>query len=156
NAVRLQLFYGLLTAALAVLVLGKNSVTFLIGWEVMAVSAFFLVGTQDDEADVNAAAWLYLAASHVATVSLFVMFALLYGITGTYDLIPFSAEPLSPGMSAAIFLLAVCGFGLKAGVMPLHFWLPSAHAMAPSHVSAVMSGVLIKTGIYGLVRMTSL
>ena len=153
---KLRLFYGLLTASLTVLVLGGNSVTFLIGWEIMAVSAFFLVGTQDDQDDVCTAAWLYLAASHTATLSLFVMFALLYQATGSYDLVPLAPGVLSPGMAAGIFLLALAGFGLKAGVMPLHFWLPSAHAMAPSHVSAVMSGVLIKTGIYGLVRITSL
>jgi hydrogenase-4 component B len=156
TAGRLQLFYGLLVFSLTILVLARNAVTFLVGWEMMAVSAFFLVGTQSEEDDVNAAAWLYLAASHAATLSLFAMFALLYGLTGSYDLASLSPEKLSPGTSAAVFLLAVVGFGVKAGVMPLHFWLPSAHAMAPSHVSSVMSGVLIKAGIYGLVRITSL
>ena len=151
---KLQVFYGLLTSALSVLVLSHNSVTFLVGWEGMAISAFFLVGTQDEKDDVREAAWLYLAASHAATIALFMMFALMYGATGSYDLVPLSNEALGAGNATIIFLLALAGFGLKAGLMPLHFWLPSAHAMAPSHVSAVMSGVLIKAGIYGLVRMT--
>lgn len=153
---KLRLFYGLMAASLAVLVLARNSVTFLVGWEGMAVSAFFVVGTQDEQDDVREAAWLYLAASHAATLSLFAMFALLYGVTGSYELAPFSSDVVGPGLSTVVFLLALGGFGLKAGLMPLHFWLPSAHAMAPSHVSAVMSGVLIKAGIYGLVRITSL
>ncbi len=151
---KLQVFYGLLTSALTVLVLAHNSVTFLVGWEGMAISAFFLVGTQDEKDDVREAAWLYLAASHAATLALFMMFALMFGATGNYDLVPLSNEVLGAGNATILFLLALAGFGLKAGLMPLHFWLPSAHAMAPSHVSAVMSGVLIKAGIYGLVRMT--
>jgi len=156
NGRRLRLFYGLLTSALAVLMLASNSVTFLVGWEVMAVSAFFLVGSEDDNDEVRAAGWLYLAASHGATLALFAMFALLYGATGSYDLTPLATDSIAPPLATAVFLLGLAGFGLKAGVMPLHFWLPSAHAMAPSHVSAVMSGVLIKSGIYGLVRLTSI
>ena len=154
NSHKLQVFYGLLAASLTVLVLARNSITFLVGWEGMAISAFFLVGTQDDEDDVREAAWLYLAASHAATLALIAMFALLYGATGNYDLVPLPSDALENGLATCIFLLALAGFGLKAGLMPLHFWLPSAHAMAPSHVSAVMSGVLIKSGIYGLVRIT--
>lgn len=156
NARKLRLFYGWLTASLMIVVLASNSVTFLFGWEGMAVSAFFLVGTEDDRDDVREAAWLYLAASHAATLSLFTLFAALYGLTGTFDLRPFTTAEISPGWASALFLLALGGFGLKAGLMPLHFWLPSAHAMAPSHVSAMMSGVLIKMGIYGLVRLTGL
>lgn len=153
---RLRFFYGLLTAALAILILARNSVTFLFGWEIMAVSAFFLVATDHREAEVREAAWLYLAASHAATLSLFALFAFMYGTTGSYDLKPLAAGSISPTATTIMFLLALIGFGLKAGIMPLHFWLPSAHAMAPSHVSALMSGVLIKAGIYGLVRFTSL
>ena len=84
------------------------------------------------------------------------MFGLMYGATGSFDLTPFTPSQFSPAYASAVFLLALFGFGLKAGIMPLHFWLPSAHAMAPSHVSAMMSGVLIKMGIYGLVRVTGL
>ncbi len=154
NGKRLRLFYGLLSASLATLVLARNSVTFLVGWEGMAVSAFFAVATEDDKDDVRDTGWMYLAASHSATLILIAMFSLLYAVSGSYDLIPLAPARIAPHMASIVFVLALVGFGLKAGIMPLHFWLPSAHAMAPSHVSAVMSGVVIKMGIYGLVRIT--
>ncbi len=153
---KLRVFYGLLAASLAVLVLAHNSVTFLFGWEGMAMAAFFLVATEDRNPEARAAGWLYLAASHFATLCLFALFGLLYGLTGSFDLVPLAAGSISPVAVNVVFLLALAGFGLKAGIMPLHFWLPSAHAMAPSHVSALMSGVMIKAGIYGLVRITSI
>ena len=156
NARKLRLFYGLLSACLMIVVLAKNSITFLMGWEGMAMSAFFLVGTEDERSEVREAAWIYLAASHASTLALFTMFGLMYGATGNYDLSPFTSSQFPPVYASAVFLLALAGFGLKAGLMPLHFWLPSAHAMAPSHVSAMMSGVLIKMGVYGLVRVTGL
>jgi hydrogenase-4 component B len=84
------------------------------------------------------------------------MFGLLRSATGTFALAPLGEDAVSPGKASAIFLLALAAFGLKAGIMPLHIWLPGAHAMAPSHVSALMSGVLIKIGIYGLVRISAL
>jgi hydrogenase-4 component B len=152
----LRLFYGTLTAGLALLVIARNSILFLFGWEVMALSAFFLVTTEDHEKDVREAGWLYLVATHAATLCLFALFALIRSANGSFALVPMSQDSLAPGLATAIFVLAVIGFGLKAGIMPLHVWLPSAHAAAPSHVSAIMSGVLIKMGIYGLVRVTSL
>jgi hydrogenase-4 component B len=157
NALRVQLFYGLLPAGMALLVVARNGVLFLFGWEIMALSAFFLVAAEDQDAGVRAAGWLYLVATHVATLCLFALFALLARANnGDFTLNPIPAQRLTPGLTAAIFVLALVGFGLKAGVMPLHVWLPSAHAMAPSHVSAVMSGVLIKMGVYGIVRVTGL
>jgi hydrogenase-4 component B len=151
---RLRFFYGLLSASLATLVLARNSVTLLVGWEGMAVSAFFVVATEDEREDVRDAGWMYLAASHAATLVLVAMFAILFAASGSYDLVGLTANQITPTVASIVFVLALLGFGLKAGIMPLHFWLPSAHAMAPSHVSAVMSGVLIKMGIYGLVRIT--
>jgi formate hydrogenlyase subunit 3/multisubunit Na+/H+ antiporter MnhD subunit len=156
NGRKLRLFYGLLGAGMAVLVLARNAVLFLVAWEVMALSAFFLVATEDEEKPVREAAWLYLAAAHLATLCLFAMFALLHSATGSFTLALAPDATLPPGLATAIFLLALAGFGLKAGIMPLHVWLPSAHATAPSHVSALMSGVFIKMGIYGLVRIGSL
>src|SRR5581483_4284440 len=132
----------------------ENSIVFLLGWEVMALAAFFMVTTEDHDPQVCAAGWLYLAATHCATLALFAVFALLRHLNGSFALkTPEGA--VAPEMATAILLLALVGFGVKAGVMPLHVWLPSAHAMAPSHVSALMSGVLIKMGIYGLMRVTS-
>lgn len=156
NGRKLRLFYGTLTAGMALLVIARNSVVFLFGWEVMALSAFFLVTTEDHDREVRETGWLYLVATHVATLCLFGLFAVLRAVSGSFALNPLNQDSLTPGLGTAIFILALGGFGLKAGIMPVHVWLPSAHAAAPSHVSAIMSGVLIKMGIYGLVRVTSL
>jgi hydrogenase-4 component B len=155
NGRKLRLFYGLMTAGMGSLVIAQNSIVFLMGWEAMALAAFFLVDTEDEKPAVRTASWIYLVATHVATLSLFALFALLCAARGTYAFGTIDADAIGPWMSTAIFVLGLVGFGLKAGIMPLHVWLPSAHAMAPSHVSAIMSGVLIKMGIYGLVRITS-
>ncbi len=143
NGRKLRLFYGTLAAGMALLVLARNGVLFLVGWEVMALSAFLVLTTEDDRAEVRAVGYVYLAATHVGTLALFALFALL-------------GDGAAAAPAGAVFLLALLGFGLKAGIMPLHLWLPGAHAAAPSHVSAIMSGVLLKTGIYGLVRISSL
>jgi hydrogenase-4 component B len=156
NGRKLRFFYGMLTAGMALLVIARNSILFLFGWEIMALAAFFLVTTEDEEQEVRAAGWIYLVATHTATLFLFALFALLHAASGSFALEPLRPEALSRGSATAIFVLALLGFGLKAGIMPLHVWLPSSHAVAPSHVSALMSGVIIKMGIYGLVRVTSL
>ena len=152
NGRGLTLSYGLLAAALMVLVVARDGILFLLAWEVMAVSAFFAVAAEDHLAETRSAAWLYLICSHIATLCLFAMFSLTGAATGAFG---FTALPTNapPALSTAVFLLALVGFGTKAGIMPMHIWLPSAHASAPSHVSALMSGVVIKMGIYGLVRM---
>lgn len=156
NGRKLRLFYGMLPAGMALLVIARNSILFMLGWEVMALSAFFLVTTEDHQPEIRAAGWLYLIATKFATVSLFALFGLLRAASGSFALAPLSDGTLTPGMATAIFAFTVVAFGLKAGLMPLHVWLPSAHANAPSHVSAIMSGVIIKMGIYGIVRITSL
>jgi hydrogenase-4 component B len=156
NGQKLRFFYGTLTAGMALLVIARNSILFLFGWEIMAVSAFFLVTTEDTQDEVQDAGWIYLAAAHTSTLCLFALFALLHAVTGSYTLGPLDPKAVTPGVATALFVLALAGFGLKAGIMPLHVWLPSSHAAAPSHVSALMSGVIIKMGIYGLVRVTSL
>ena len=156
NGCKLRLFYGILAGGMALVVIARNSIVFLFGWEIMALAAFFLVTTEDESAPVREAGWVYLVAAHVATLCLFALFALLRGATGSFALAPVAESSLSTGAATAIFALALVGFGLKAGIMPLHIWLPSSHAIAPSHVSAIMSGVIIKMGIYGLVRVTSL
>jgi hydrogenase-4 component B len=156
NGRKLRLFYGTLTAGMALLVIARNSILFLFGWEFMALSAFFLVTTEDHLKEVRETGWIYLVATHVATLCLFALFALLHAASGSFALVPLAPEGLTPRTTAAIFVLALIAFGIKAGIMPLHVWLPSAHAITPSHVSAIMSGVIIKMGIYGLVRITSL
>ena len=156
NARTLRFFYGTLTAGMALLVIAQNGLLLLFGWEIMALSGFFLVTTEDRLADVRRSGWIYLVATHVAAMFLFALVGLLRAASGSYVLESLRPESLSPGMATAIFVCALVGFGLKAGIMPLHIWLPGAHANAPSHVSAIMSGVILKMGIYGLVRMLAL
>lgn len=156
NGRKLRLFYGLLTAGMALLVIARNAILFLYGWELMALSAYFLVMTEDERSEARAAGWIYLIATHTSTLLLFAMFALLRISTGSFEFAPLNAETASPGVVTAIFILALLAFGIKAGILPLHVWLPGAHAIAPSHVSALMSGVIIKMGIYGLIRVLGL
>jgi formate hydrogenlyase subunit 3/multisubunit Na+/H+ antiporter MnhD subunit len=156
RAIRLQLFYGLAVAGMALLVAASNAIVFLVGWEVMALSNFFLVLTDDEKPEVQRSAFLYLAATHVGTLALFAVFALLRQAGGSFDFAAWQGLSASGAFGTRVFALALLGFGLKAGVVPLHFWLPPAHAAAPSHVSALMSGVVVKTGLYGILRVTGL
>jgi len=135
---------------MGLLLLCSNGLHFLIAWELFTLSAYFLIILDGQRRDVRAAGWLYLAASHAGTLALFAFFSLLAARTGSWELGPMREQAdLAP-----LFWLALFGFGVKAGMFPLHIWLPSAHANAPSHVSAILSGVAIKMGIYGLVRFS--
>lgn len=156
NGRRLRLFWGWLMAGMGLLLIARHGIVFLMGWETMALAAFFVIATEDDQATVRSSAWVYLVATHLGTLCLFALFALFRKATGSFALHSLTADETGIGLLTAMFLLALVGFGLKAGIMPLHFWLPGAHANAPSHVSAFLSGVLIKMGIYGLVRILSL
>jgi hydrogenase-4 component B len=156
NCRKLRLFYGLLAAGMVLLVVARNSILFLFGWEIMAMSAFFLITTEDDRQEIRDAGWIYLVATHVATLALFALFAVLRAANGSFAITSLNMDALSPGAATAIFVLALLAFGIKAGLMPLHVWLPSAHAITPSHVSVILSGVILKMGIYGIVRVMSL
>jgi len=152
----LRVFYPLLAGAIVVLLAANNAVLFLTAWEIMALAGYFLVVTERQDEEAQQAGFIYLAATHTGTLALFGMFALLAGLTEASPLLPQAASLPGHGpRPTAIFLLALFGFGLKAGLIPLHIWLPRAHAAAPSHVSALMSGVLIKMGIYGIMRTTA-
>ncbi len=153
---RLRLFYGLLTVGMALLMIARHTLTFLLGWELMALFAFLTINTEDKDPAVREASLLYLFCTHAGTLALFVMFGLMRAEIGSFRFLPMGDATVASGAGSAIFLLALFGFGMKAGAMPFHIWLPSAHASAPTHVSALMSGVLIKTGIYGLARVVSL
>jgi len=155
NVAKLTFFLGLLAAALTTLLLARNTVLCLVAWEVMALAAYFTLTTEDDKPQVRDAGILYLITAHIGSLALFAMFSLLKGATGAYLFPAPGTLPAQGGIATAIFLTALFGFGLKAGVMPLHVWLPSAHANAPSHISAILSGVVLKTGIYGMVRLFS-
>jgi hydrogenase-4 component B len=148
-------FYGLLAAAMALVVIARNGAFIMISWEVMALSGYFLLVTEHEEAEVRKAGTIYLVASHLGAASLLVLFSLLRIATGSF-LFPASGSlELAAASATVIFLAALGGFGSKAGLMPLHIWLPSAHANAPSHVSALLSGVMLKMGIYGILRVVS-
>lgn len=154
NARRLRLFYGLISAAMLLLLCARNAVLFLTAWEVMALSGFFLITTEDRKPEVRRAGFIYLIATHTGTLCLFALFALLAQRSGGSLMFPAVATVSASG-AGLLFILGLLGFGMKAGLMPLHIWLPGAHAAAPSHASALLSGVMIKTGIYGLMRLTS-
>jgi len=147
------LLYNLLTASMMLVVTAQNAVFFMLAWEGMSLSSFFLVLFQNDKAEVRRAGWIYFVFTHIGAACLLVMFALLAQASGSFDFdaMRAAAAGFQPGLKAAIFVLALVGFGMKAGFFPMYVWLPEAHPAAPSHVSAVMSGVMIKTAIYGIV-----
>ncbi len=152
---RLSFFFGLLTASLGMVVMSRNGVLFLFWWEVMSFAAYFCLITEDTTREVREAGSLYLIVSHISALALFALFSLLKSTAGTFAFPTVGTLSPHSGIALAIFMTALFGFGLKAGMMPLHVWLPSAHANAPSHVSALLSGVVLKTGIYGLLRILS-
>ncbi len=147
------LFFNLLLASMATLVAARHAVLFLVAWEIMTISSFLLVSLEHEDAAVRSAARIYLVASHLGTALVFGVFLALGAAAGSLHFEAFAALRASGALPAGIlFALAVAGFGTKAGLVPLHVWLPEAHPAAPSHVSALMSGVLVKMGVYGILR----
>ncbi|QOX79546.1 hydrogenase [Trichlorobacter lovleyi] len=155
TAGKLTFFFGLLVAALLWVLMARSAGLFLIGWEIMALAAYFVLTTNDDDAEVRSAGSLYLICTHTGTLALFALFSLLAARTGSFLLPQAGSLDGAAPLATAALLVALLGFGLKAGIMPLHIWLPGAHANAPSHISAIMSGVILKIGIYGLIRTLS-
>ncbi|WP_394842308.1 oxidoreductase [Pendulispora brunnea] len=141
--------FNLLVASMVLVVVARHALLFLFAWEAMSLSAYVLVTLEHHESEVRRAGWVYLIATHIGTACLVALFLLLGKSVQGFDLVPGT----HPTASALLFGLAVVGFGVKAGFVPFHVWLPEAHAAAPSHVSALMSGVMIKMGFYGLLRM---
>jgi len=150
-------FYNLLVAAMLLVVTAANAVLFLAAWELMTIASFFLVAWDHRQEEARRAAWLYLLAAHCGLMLLLTLFLRAGVLCGSFDFADFAPLAQLPVASASgLFLLGLFGFGVKAGLLPLHIWLPDAHPAAPSHVSALMSGVLVKTGIYGILRLLSL
>ncbi len=148
-----HLLLAVLVAALALTVVARAAVPFLIAWEAMAVAAYLLVVFEHERREVRRAGMIYVVATHVGTLLLFALFAIWAGGTSDLSFRALAAHPpFSAGRGGMILAVALIAFGLKAGAVPFHFWLPEAHAAAPAHVSALMSGVVIKMGIYGLLR----
>src|ERR1035437_1379177 len=148
-------FFNLLLLATTLVFLASNAFFFLMAWEIMALSAYCLVSFEHEKEETRNAGVLFFVMSHIGTGCLILGFLLLFQASGGYGFDGFHAlgEKMSPGKRDAAFLLFLFGFGVKSGIVPLHIWLPAAHPVAPSNVSALMSGVLIKTGIYGMTRV---
>jgi formate hydrogenlyase subunit 3/multisubunit Na+/H+ antiporter MnhD subunit len=144
--------FNILLAAMLLVVLARDAVVLLIAWEVMTLASYLLITYDHGEPAVRRAGWIYLIAGHLGVACLLALFLLLGHLGGGFGFAELAARPLGGGAAAVAALLALLGFGVKAGVVPLHVWLPEAHAAAPSHVSALMSGILIKLGLYGLLR----
>ncbi|BDG10414.1 proton-conducting transporter transmembrane domain-containing protein [Anaeromyxobacter paludicola] len=148
--------YDLFLAALALVFAARHAALLLAAWEAMAVSSFLLVSFDHADAQVRRAGLVYLVASHLGAAFLFALFLLLGREAGSFDLDAIAAVRGGAVAPALAFGLALVGFGVKAGLPPLHLWLPEAHPAAPSHVSALMSGVLVKAGLYGILRVVTL
>lgn len=146
--------YHVFLASMAMVLLADDAYAFMVAWETMALSSFFLVTASHKLPEVQRAGFLYLLVAHVGAISILLCFGVLQANTGDYTFANMRAQSLSPFWASAAFGMAVVGFGAKAGMLPLHVWLPEAHPAAPSPVSALMSGIMLKTAIYGLLRMT--
>ena len=155
NIGALGFFYNLFIAGMLLVVVAANGLFFLLAWEIMSVASFFLVIFDRHEKENIKAGLLYLAMTHFGTAFIIVAFLLLYKVTGSFDfsVIQQAAGTIPTFIKNAVFVLSLIGFGTKAGIIPLHIWLPAAHPAAPSHVSGLMSGVMIKTGIYMMIRI---
>ena len=148
------LFLPVLIASMLLVVTVQNALAFLIVWEIMSLSSFFLVIFEHEKKDVIKAGIKYLVYMHVSIIFIIVAFALFSIQTSSFNFSQFTdAFNVNPMLANLVFVLAFVGFGIKAGFFPFHNWLPDAHPAAPSHVSAMMSGVMIKTGIYGILRV---
>jgi hydrogenase-4 component B len=148
-------FYNAMLLATTLLFVADNIWVFMIGWELMALTAFCLVCFEHEKKDTRQAGVLFFIMSHIDAGCIILGFLLLFQASGNYSFgsLHNIGAAMSPGHRDAAFVLFLLGFGIKSGVIPLHIWLPAAHPVAPSNVSALMSGVLIKTGIYGLTRV---
>lgn len=152
------LFFNLLLAAMTLVVTARHAFLFIFAWELMTLLAFLLVSFEDEKEEVRRAAFLYVTISHVAALFVLAFFLVLGRDAGSLDLEAMAAGAASrTGLRAGVlFLFALVGFGTKAGIAPLHVWLPRAHPVAPSHVSAVMSAVIVKTALYAFLRALTL
>jgi len=149
----LCLQYHVFLAAMALVVLADDAYAFMVMWETMALASFFLVTSNHRIAEIRRAGYLYLLIAHIGALGILLCFGVLQANTGDYSFANLRAQHLSPFWASVAFLLALLGFGAKAGLVPLHVWLPEAHPAAPSPVSALMSGVMLKTAVYGFLRV---
>jgi formate hydrogenlyase subunit 3/multisubunit Na+/H+ antiporter MnhD subunit len=146
-------YHGFL-AGMGFVLLADDAYAFMVAWESMALTSYFLVTTQHRIAEIRRAGFLYLLIAHMGAIAILLCFGMLQGGSWEFTFDAMRTAALGPGPATAAFLLALVGFGAKAGIVPLHVWLPEAHPAAPSPVSALMSGVMLKTAVYGFLRVT--
>ena len=142
----------MLVVSMMLVVMSSGGFSFLFSWELMTIASFILILFEAERQDVRRAALNYLVMMHIGFLFLVAGFVMIYNVTGSANFADIEqyfhvAAPLT------LFVILFIGFGMKAGLFPMHIWLPEAHPAAPSHVSAIMSGVMIKTGVYGIIRL---
>lgn len=151
-------FFCLLILAMVLVLTASDAVFFLISWEIMSLSPFFIISPQDRDSKERYATWIYLVAAHLGALPLLLLFAGMSIEVGSSEFSAFAAFAASNGWREAglFFMLALVGFGVKAGLVPLHMWMPEAHASAPGHVAVLLSGTMLNLGLYGIMRTLSL
>jgi hydrogenase-4 component B len=148
------LYFHVFLASMALVMVADDAYFFMVAWETMALSSFFLVTCDHGQAGIRRAGYLYLLIAHIGAIAILLCFGALQAGAGDYTFEHMRGLQPSAAWATAAFLLALAGFGAKAGIVPLHVWLPEAHPAAPSPVSALLSAVMLKTAIYGLIRVT--
>ena len=146
--------YHVFLASMAMVVIADDAYAFMVVWETMAFSSFFLVMANHRIPEIRNAGYLYMLVAHIGALGILLCFGVLQANTGDYTFANMRAQHLSPFWASVAFMLAVFGFGAKAGLLPLHAWLPEAHPAAPSPMSALMSGVMLKIALYGILRVS--
>jgi formate hydrogenlyase subunit 3/multisubunit Na+/H+ antiporter MnhD subunit len=145
--------YHVFLASIAMVVMADDAYVFMVVWETMAFSSFFLVLANHRIPEIRQAGYLYMLVAHIGALGILLCFGLLQANSGDYTFANMRAQHLTPFWGSVAFVLAVFGFGAKAGLLPLHVWLPEAHPAAPSPFSALMSGVMLKIALYGILRV---
>jgi hydrogenase-4 component B len=148
----LGLFTGLFVAGMLLVLLADDAFMFMIAWELMSVASYFLVAFQHENSANRRAAFLYLLMAEVGALAIILGFGVLASFSDGFTFDALRESRLSVTWASIAFVLALLGFGMKAGIVPVHVWLPEAHPVAPSHISALMSGVMLKVALYGLIR----
>ncbi len=150
----LGFLYNIFILSMILVVTAGNAVMFLIVWELMSIVSYFLVIFEHEKPENRKAGFIYIVMTHIGTGFIILSFLILAGASGSFDFDSMSGVPMPSALKDLVFLFALIGFGTKAGIVPLHIWLPYAHPAAPGNVSALMSGVMIKTAIYMLIRVS--
>ena len=150
----LVVFTSLYVAAMQLVLIADDAFSFMVAWELMSLSSYFLVAFAHHKMQTRQAAFLYLLMAHIGGLSILLSFGVLAGFGDSFSFASMRDASLTPFWATVAFLLAFVGFGAKAGLVPLHLWLPEAHPVAPSHISALLSAVIVKVALYGFIRVT--